>query len=191
MIIGIYGYIGSGKTTASQYLVEKYQFQYINADLFAKECMQNPVVINYLRKKYDNVVNENNQINKEILRDIIFNNQLDNHDLNAVVWPLVENQTMQLLKQYHNSNVIIEAVTLNTFKIKFDYKIFITAPKKVLYTRVFERDGKSKNQTKNIIKIQKQLFGKNPHKITIHTTKEKEILYNKLDKVMTKILKES
>ena len=191
MIIGIYGYIGSGKTTASKYLVEKYQFQYINADLIAKECMQNPVVINYLSKKYDNVINENNQINKEILRDIVFNNQLDNHDLNAVVWPLVENQTMQLLKQYHNSNVIIEAVTLNAFKIKFDYKIFITAPKKVLYTRIFKRDGKSKSQTKNIIKIQKQLFGKNPYKITIYTTNEKEILYNELNKVMTKILKES
>lgn len=187
MIIGIYGYIGAGKTSACKYLQNKYNFNYLSADKIAKEIMQESAVLFFLKHYFPKTV-INNTIDKNRLREIIFTNKASNTKLNNYLWLKINKKITTIVNNNSQQNLLIEAININTLKLSFKNIIFITANKTVIINRVIIRDKQSSGQTKKILKIQKTFFKqiKPNYKITSNSSLFK--FYKKLDKIMKKIL---
>ncbi len=187
MIIGVYGYIGAGKTSACEYLQNKYYFTYLNADKIAKEIMQEPTVLLFLEQTFPGIV-INGVLNRERLRTIIFTNPLANNKLNNYLLPKVNQQIITIINNNQNQKFLVEAIGLNTLALSFTAKIFITASKKNIITRINDRDQQSSEQTKQLLKIQATFFKQIKPDYKITTNKSLPELYQKLDKIMEDIL---
>ncbi len=187
MIIGVCGYIGAGKTSAFEYLQNKYHFTYLNADKIAKEIMQEPTVLFFLEQTFPGTV-INGALNRERLRTIIFTNPIANNKLNNYLWPKVNQQIITIINNNPNQKFLVEAIGLSALELSFAAKIFITASKNNIIARINDRDKQSSEQTKKLLKIQATFFKhiKTDYKIT--TNKSLSELYRKLDKIMGEIL---
>ncbi|UZQ31144.1 MAG: dephospho-CoA kinase [Spiroplasma phoeniceum] len=187
MIIGFYGYIGVGKTSACEYLQNKYHFTYLNADKIAKEIMQEPTVLLFLEKTFPGIF-INGVLNRERLRKIIFTNPLANNKLNNHLWPKVNQQIITIINNNPNQKFLIEAIGLSTLSLSFTAKIFITASKKNIITRINARDQQSSEQTEQLLKIQARFFKQIKPHYKIITNKSLPEVYQELDKIMEDIL---
>lgn len=187
MIIGVYGYIGAGKTSACEYLQNKYHFTYLNADKIAKEIMQEPTVLLFLEQTFPGIV-INGILNRERLRTIIFTNPLANNKLNNYLWPKVNQQIITIINNNPNQKFLIEAIGLSTLALSFTAKIFITASKKNIITRINVRDQQSSEQIEQLLKIQATFFKQIKLDYKVTTNKSLLELYQELDKIMEDIL---
>lgn len=187
MIIGVYGYIGAGKTSACEYLQNKYHFTYLNADKIAKEIMQEPTVLLFLEQTFPGIV-INGVLNRERLRTIIFTNPLANNKLNNYLWPKVNQQIITIINNNPNQKFLIEAIGLSTLGLSFTAKIFITASKKNIITRINARDQQSSEQIEQLLKIQATFFKQIKPDYKVTTNKSMPELYQELDKIMENIL---
>ncbi|MFU0252358.1 dephospho-CoA kinase [Spiroplasma sp. Moj] len=187
MIIGVYGYIGAGKTSACEYLQNKYNFTYLNADKIAKEIMQEPIVLLFLEQTFPGII-INGVLNRESLRTIIFTNPLANNKLNNYLWPKVNQQIITIINNNPNQKFLIEAIGLSTLAFSFTAKIFITASKKNIITRINARDQQSSEQIEQLLKIQATFFKQIKPDYKVTTNKSLPELYQELDKIMEDIL---
>ncbi|ALA97341.1 dephospho-CoA kinase [Spiroplasma kunkelii CR2-3x] len=187
MIIGVYGYIGAGKTSTCEYLQNKYHFTYLNADKIAKEIMQEPTVLLFLEQTFPGIV-INGVLNRERLRKIIFTNPLANNKLNNYLWPKVNQQIITIINNNPNQKFLIEAIGLSTLALSFTTKIFITANKKNIITRINARDQQSSEQIEQLLKIQANFFKQIKPDYKVTTKKSLLELYQELDKIMEDIL---
>ncbi|WP_342255590.1 dephospho-CoA kinase [Spiroplasma endosymbiont of Poecilobothrus nobilitatus] len=187
MIIGVYGYIGAGKTSVCEYLQNKYHFTYLNADKIAKEIIQEPTVLLFLEQTFPGIV-INGVLNRDRLRTIIFTNPIANNKLNNYLWPKVNQQIITIINNNPNQNFLVEAIGLSTLALSFTAKIFITASKKNIITRINARDQQSSEQTEQLLKIQATFFKQIKPDYKITANKSLPELYQKLDKIMEEIL---
>jgi dephospho-CoA kinase len=99
-IIGITGSIATGKTTVSNYLIEK-GYQVIDSDVLAYEALTTDLYcIQQVKKQFPEVF-KNNQIDRSQLGEIIFNNPKRKEELNRIVHPYV----ISRLKKIKNSKI--------------------------------------------------------------------------------------
>lgn len=195
MLVGIYGYIGAGKSTLSEYLHQQYGFKLISADVVAKELMDSEIMINFIKTNFSAVYEtDTNQINRLLLRTLIFNDVEANEKLSNFFWPLISDQIKHFIAQQDskNNDIVVEAALLNQFEaIEFDIVIYLKARKKTLIKRVLSRDQRSLAETKTILKIQKNYI-KNKLKckssifLTINSNNNIKMCQN-LDKLMGKL----
>ncbi|WFG96018.1 dephospho-CoA kinase [Spiroplasma citri] len=187
MIIGVYGYIGAGKTTACEYLQNKYHFTYLNADKIAKEIMQDPTVLCFLEQTFPGIIIDG-VLNRDCLRTIIFTNPVANNKLNNYLWPKVNQQIITIINNNPNQNFLVEAIGLSTLALSFTAKIFIIASKENIIARINARDQQPSDQTEQLLKIQETFFKQIKPDYKIITNKLLPELYQKLDKIMEEIL---
>ncbi|WP_338963998.1 dephospho-CoA kinase [Spiroplasma endosymbiont of Sarcophaga carnaria] len=187
MILGVYGYIGTGKTSACEYLQNKYHLTYLKADQIAKEIMQEKTTLIFLNKTFPGVV-KYSFLDRPSLRTIIFTNQTANTKLNSYLWPKVRDKILTIINNNPAQDFLIEAVGLNILPLTFRAKILITAREKTVLARIAARDQQSAPQTKQLLKIQKALFKDIKPDYQVKTTASLQFLYNQLDEIMREIL---
>ncbi|WHQ37428.1 dephospho-CoA kinase [Spiroplasma sp. SV19] len=187
MIIGVYGYIGAGKTSACKYLQDKYHLTYLNADQIAKEIMQEKETLMFLDNTFPGVI-KNGVVDRPYLRTIIFTDQTANSKLNSYLWPKVSQKILSIINNNSKQNFLIEAVGLNILPLTFKAKILITASEETILTRIATRDQQPTSQTKQLLEIQKTLFKDIKPDYEITTTASLQFLYNELDEIMKEIL---
>lgn len=139
MIIGIYGYIASGKSTASKYIEEKFKFKHINADEVAKQTINSEESINVIKETFPEVVVDE-KVNKELLKEIVFQDADKNKIFTTAFWPIVNKKIVEIIEESGESNFVIESIGLNSLDIEFDLVFFIKAPKEVIFKRLFKRN---------------------------------------------------
>lgn len=187
MIIGIYGYISTGKTSACRYLQKKYNFIYLNTDKIIKKIMNNLNIISFLEQTFPGIV-INGVINRNNLRSIIFTNSIANNKLNNYLWPKINKLIIKIINNDINKNFLIEAIGLNSFNFSFTAKLFFTSSKKNIINRTNIRYKKSSNQIKKLLKIQKKIIKQIKLDYKIINNKSLLKMYQKIDKIIKKIL---
>jgi len=112
MRVGLTGNIGSGKSTVAE-IFSKLGVPVYHADAVAKEFLLNNDVKAILRNEFGETIFTDNEINKQALADIVFNNVDKLNKLNQVIHPFViedyENWTKKHTKSFYS---IIEAAIL-------------------------------------------------------------------------------
>lgn len=189
-IIGLTGGIGSGKSTVARYIASKGVPIYI-ADEEAKKIMQLPEVVFEIQQLFEeNVLLENNQLNRAKIAEIVFKNPQKLKELNAVIHPKVKQHFSEWLKKHQDFPFVVKEVAIlfeTGGDVACDKIILVTAPEEIRIARVIARDNvdiesvkqRINNQLSDDIKIQKSDFVVQNLEI-MQTEKQIDVILEKL-----------
>ncbi len=112
-LIGLTGGIGTGKTTVSNYLADKYHLPVLDADIYAREAVAktSPILQTIFARYGDRVKASDNSLNRSALGEIIFNNSPERRWVEQQIHPFVRDRfTFEL--QNTKKDTIILAIPL-------------------------------------------------------------------------------
>jgi dephospho-CoA kinase len=181
--IGVSGYMGSGKTIATNYLLKKLDAVLIDADREAKILMASSNIIKDELSEKFNVI-KNGKIEFSKLGSIVFNSNSSLIKLNRIVHPLL----IEFLKSKIDSSsktVILDAALIPLWNMErfFDSSIWIDAPEAIRIDRVIERNVLSKPDATSRVESQMSLFSPSQSSTVINNSSSKEFLFSQLDKI--------
>ena len=187
--VGVTGAIGAGKTFVSS-IFEKLGFPVFNSDIEAKKCMQSDVyLVEQIKVVFGDKVYENNILQKNILSEIIFNDNDKLKSLNHLIHPVVSKNFMNWCELQNSDIIIKEAAILfesgsNDF---LDKIICVSAKEDIRIKRVMSRDKCDKNHVLSI--MSKQMTQKEKEKLSdfIIINDDKKLLMPQIIDVITKI----
>ena len=156
MIIGLTGGIDSGKNTVSKYLAEK-EFKVYDADKIAKDISEKKSVQEEIISTFGNkILNENGNVDRKKLKEIVFENKDKLKKLNDIIHPKVINFYKELKEKNTDEVIIFDVPLLFESGIdKFCNKILvIISDYEVQLNRIVERDKIDRELAEKIIKSQ-------------------------------------
>lgn len=162
-IIGITGGIGSGKTTVARLLSEEYQIPIIDADEIVKNVSQKPEVLNKIAETFGDQCIENGcKINREVLSDIVFSDEISRIKLNQIIHPLVREEFLRLTEHYRKQGLlrIIYDVPLmieENLQDDVDVVIVVYSDLETRISRIVERNGMTREHALERIQSQMDL----------------------------------
>ena len=187
--VGVTGAIGAGKTFVSS-IFEKLGFPVFNSDIEAKKCMQSDVyLIEQIKVVFGDKVYENNILQKNILSEIIFNDNEKLKSLNHLIHPVVSKNFINWCRLKDSDIIIKEAAILfesGSHDI-LDKIICVSAEEEIRIKRVMSRDKCDKNHVLSI--MSKQMTQKEKEKLSdfIIINDDKKLLLPQIVDVITKI----
>ncbi len=159
ILVGLTGYMGSGKSVIGQI------FEFLGAKLYdsdteAKRLMTSNKRLksNLIKAFGEEIYDSEGQLNRDILRSRVFNDENKLNQLNKIVHPEVYDDFKLFVKKNSNTNLIVFESAL-LLKGEF-YKIFntiiiVTTNRNLLITRIQNRNGFTTKLIKTILSRQK------------------------------------
>ena len=157
MIIGLTGGIGSGKSAAAT-LFKDIGVDLIDADDLARDSLS----INsegyklFIEEFGDKYLDENKNINRELIRKLIFNDSDAKSKLESIINPIVRSGIETFIKNKKSDYCIIVVPLIfetNSSKI-YDRVLVIDCDVDVQISRTSKRDNQTKSDIENIINKQ-------------------------------------
>ena len=187
--VGVTGAIGAGKTFVSS-IFEKLGFPVFNSDIEAKKCMQSDVyLIEQIKVVFGDKVYKNNILQKNILSEIIFNDNEKLKSLNHLIHPVVSKNFINWCGLQNSDIIIKEAAILfeSGSNNILDKIICVSAKENIRIKRVMSRDKCDKNHVLSI--MSKQMTQKQKEKLSdfIIINDDKKLLMPQIVDVITKI----
>ena len=160
IIIGLTGGIASGKTTIVNFLKKK-KYTIHDSDAIVNKIYSSPKpnFIKYLKNIGLSDSIKKRIINKNIIRDEIFNNQNKKKNLEKFIHKEVRKSRNQFLRHHKKKKtkiVILDIPLLFEVKLSHicDYIILLSAPIQIKIRRAMARKGMKKNIILKILKHQ-------------------------------------
>ena len=111
MIVGLTGRVGSGKSQATHYLIEKYQPWCIDLDELGHDSLTQESVILRLSQLFGtHILTEDKQINRSVLGGIVFSDKAALIQLNQVVHPIMKARVEEKIKTSSQNGLIAGAL---------------------------------------------------------------------------------
>ena len=159
--LGITGGIGSGKTSASDFLLKSLKSVYVfNADKESKNHLKNSLSLQHrLINKFGSDITDNNKLNIQKLADVAFSNKINQEILNGIMWSevfiLINNKILDC-KKNDISLFVLDAAMIFEAKLEhmFDSTLLITADKDTRLKRAVTRHNISLEQIKSRMSLQ-------------------------------------
>jgi dephospho-CoA kinase len=164
LLIGLTGGIASGKTVVSKMFV-KLGAYLIDADVIARDIVKpftpawEDIALAFGRP----IIDENNEINREVLGRIIFNNPEKRKQLEAITHHRIideENHQVRVLKKKYNSGIIIidAALLIEAGRHnRVDKLLVVYADRKTQLKRLMVRDKLNKAEAQKRLDSQMSL----------------------------------
>tara|TARA_B100000212_G_scaffold36486_1_gene23592 strand:- start:3454 stop:4044 length:591 start_codon:yes stop_codon:yes gene_type:complete len=158
-ILGITGGIGSGKSTASNYLKKKGAVIF-NADQEAKKHLKHTKILqNRIIDAFGQKVVEKNKLSISKLAETVFSNEIDQKILNGLMWPevfiLVEKSINDAKKNKEKLFVVDAAMIFEAnFEHMFNSTLLILTRKKIRLERALKRKNLHLEQIQNRMSLQ-------------------------------------
>jgi len=146
-IIGLTGNIGSGKSTVAE-MFANLGAKIIDADEIARDVVkpEEPAWKDLVTEFGEEILNNDKNLNRKLLADIVFNNEEKREKLNNIIHPRILEEINRCIDEYRSENagvVIIEAALLveKSGLINFiDKLIVVSIDKDSQLRRIKERD---------------------------------------------------
>ncbi|WKC78091.1 dephospho-CoA kinase [Borreliella turdi] len=194
LIIGITGKIASGKDVTSKIISNKYGFYEINVDKLGHLALheKKEEIVKIFGQK---ILNTKNEIDKLLIRNLVFNNNKELKKLESISHPIILNKIKKILIQNQSTKIIINAALL--FKLNLeklcDYIIVVKAKIPIIKNRLsYSMPSIDSNIINKILKIQKDIFFKkniiNLRIINIINNKNYTYLEKEIEKKMQEII---
>ncbi len=161
--IGLTGGIASGKTTITNYIRKHKNIPILDADHFSRELIKPNTygykkILDYFGNKIiDNKNNSEREINRKLLRNIIFKHSESKDWIEKLLHPLVKEKMIEECSQYSNNQTIVLVIPL-LFEAKFEdicTEIWLVkCPKELQKNRLIKRDNISVKEAYELINLQ-------------------------------------
>ncbi len=190
-IIGLTGGMGSGKSYVAS-IFSKKGIPVYNSDIRAKELMVNDSSITEsLKNVFGSSVIVENQLNKKLISDSIFNDPTMLEWINNLVHPAVKNDFVNWCILNNTALFVIkEAAILIESKAykQCDKIIVVTAPLELRVKRIMDRDNLTKEQV--MARIKNQISDEERQKYSSFTVLNDETspVENQIEEIYQKLL---
>ena len=161
--IGLTGGIASGKTTITNYIRKHKNIPILDADNLSRELIKPNTygykkILDYFGNKViDNKKNAEREINRKLLRDIIFKNSESKEWIEKLLHPLIKEKMIEECSQYKNNETIVLVIPL-LFEAKFEdicTEIWLVkCPKELQKKRLIARDNICEKEAYESINLQ-------------------------------------
>jgi len=161
--IGLTGGIASVKTTITNYIRKHKNLPILDADHFSRELIKPNTygykkILDYFGNKIiDNKSNSEKEINRKLLRNIIFKHSESKEWIEKLLHPLIKERMIEECSQYRNNQTIILVIPL-LLEAKFEdicTEIWlVNCPKEQQKNRLITRDKISEKEAYEIINLQ-------------------------------------
>ena len=157
MIVGLTGGIGSGKSVAGDFFIEL-GIDVIDADHVSKNILDDnesakKLFLEHFGEKF---IDKNNNVDRALLRDEIFNNEDKKEALESIIHPLVREEIFNFIE---NSNSVYKIIMVpliyeTNSQDFYDKIVVVDCKEENQIIRASKRDNKTKNDIINIMKNQ-------------------------------------
>lgn len=156
MVIGIMGGVGSGKSTVLEYLESQYDACVIQSDLVAREIMTKGHEVCRLVLEEFPDVNNNGNIDRDKLAEIVFHDEEKLKKLNHITHPGTIIEIQKRIKECSDSIIVVESALLIGSGIENDCDElwFIYCEKEERIARLIQSRGYSRQKAMDIINSQ-------------------------------------
>ena len=161
--IGLTGGIASGKTTITNYIRKHNNIPILDADKFSRELIKPNTygykkVLDYFGNKIlDKKSKSEREIDRKLLRNIIFKNSESKEWIEKLLHPLIKEKMIEECCQYKNNQTIVLVIPL-LFEAKFEdicTEIWLVkCPKEIQKKRLIARDKISEKEAYESINLQ-------------------------------------
>ena len=157
MVVGLTGGIGSGKSTAAN-IFKEFGIDCIDADNVAKNILDlnenaRKLFINEFGDKY---IDKDNKINREILREDIFNDKSKIEKLESIIHPKVRDEIFKFIENSSSIYTIVDVPLIFETNSKdfYDKIVLVDCETNTQISRASQRDNRSNENIMKIIKNQ-------------------------------------
>lgn len=167
MYLGLTGNIASGKSTVAK-VFESLGCYTIDADEISRNVMKSgePAYFEILKHFGEKILTKDGEIDRQQLKNIIFNNPLEKNVLEKIVHPAIHKYEKKLVSEIKGKDdkaIIITHAALiiekETYK-RFDGLIVVYADDDTSFNRLIKRDNIEKELAKKIISSQMKITEK-------------------------------
>ena len=156
MIIGLTGGIGSGKSAAAEYFIEL-GIDVIDADEVSKNILvKNENAKKAFTDRFGEKYIKNNQIDREALREDIFQDEAKRKNLESIIHPIVRDEIGKFLVNSKSIyKIVMVPLIIETNSVEFYDKIIVVdCETNLQIERASSRDNQSKENIINIMNNQ-------------------------------------
>ncbi|MEI0559031.1 dephospho-CoA kinase [Brachyspira intermedia] len=156
-IVGVYGLICSGKSSFSKMLAKEMNALYIDADLIGhKALIENKD--NIVQEFSSSILDENNNIDRKKLGDIVFCNAKKLKRLQELNYPYIENKVKEMVDST-DKDVVIEAALIMRSKIPAicSSLIYVNAKTSDIIKRMRKTRNISETEARKRLKMQRDV----------------------------------
>ncbi|MFI3328850.1 MAG: dephospho-CoA kinase [bacterium] len=186
MVIGLTGSIASGKTLTSNYL-KSLNYKVIDCDEISHQIILKPNDCYYkLIEEFGDIL-DGEEISRDKLRNIVFNNKELLNKLNSILHPAIY---QEVKKQITNELVFIDCPLLfeTNFKELCDQTLVISTKENIQIDRLIKRNNITKEEAKKRIQLQMSLKDKEKQATyIINNINDEQHLYKQIDDLLIKL----
>lgn len=152
-VIGLTGGIASGKSTVSE-LLPVFGFKVVDADKAAREAVKKGSKgLAQVREVFgDEAIDENGEMNRRYMGDLVFNHPEKRLELNAIIHPIVrdimEEEKQEYLKQGYNVIMDIPLLFENELENTVDEVWVVYTSESIQMDRLMQRNNLSLEDAK-------------------------------------------
>ncbi|HDP5825937.1 TPA: dephospho-CoA kinase [Staphylococcus aureus] len=152
-VIGLTGGIASGKSTVSE-LLSVFGFKVVDADKAAREAVKKGSKgLARVREVFgDEAIDENGEMNRRYMGDLVFNHPEKRLELNAIIHPIVrdimEEEKQEYLKQGYNVIMDIPLLFENELENTVDEVWVVYTSESIQMDRLMQRNNLSLEDAK-------------------------------------------
>lgn len=152
-VIGLTGGIASGKSTVSE-LLSVFGFKVVDADKAAREAAKKGSKgLAQVREVFgDEAIDENGEMNRRYMGDLVFNHPEKRLELNAIIHPIVrdimEEEKQEYLKQGYNVIMDIPLLFENELENTVDEVWVVYTSESIQMDRLMQRNNLSLEDAK-------------------------------------------
>ena len=142
-IIGITGKSGSGKTTIASLLSKKINCKHVDIDKIGHEALSQEDVITKLCNKFGTeILNENGQVDRKKLGNIVFSKKDKMKELEEITWKYMQ-ETIDNILLKKDENIVLDWILLPQSKYwnVCNTKILVVSDDIQRKNKVLERDN--------------------------------------------------
>ncbi len=192
-LVGLTGGIASGKTTVARRLVELGAHE-IDADLVAREVVLPGTegLESVVSAFGQQVLDDDKNLDRACLGEVIFSDESKRLELEAILHPLIQKRTRQLIQGMPSDSIVVYSVPLlveASVDYPFDFIVTVEAGEEIQLERLMASRGLTLEQASNRIKSQATSSARIARSnLVIDSSKSKEELFEQVDALWKKLV---
>lgn len=190
MNIGITGSIACGKSTVSDYLIDK-GYTIIDADKLGHVALTSDDVKRKLAEKFGDEILENNEISREKLGKLVFGNDDNLKLLNSIIHPKIKELILKLQEEHKDEDLVFLDIALlyeANFVDLVEKVVVVYVDEDVQLERLMMRNSLPKEEA--IKRIESQMSPREKASLgdfVINNSYRKEDTFQQIDEILEKL----